>query len=82
MISALTNLGYQRAAAEKAVLAARGGKSAQGFDMLFREALGRCEMISCEDAGLPRLFPETGQPRLCNGAKPVFFRQPEVIHVL
>ena len=40
VISALVNLGYQRAAAEKALLAARGGKSPQSFDALFREALG------------------------------------------
>ena len=40
VISALVNLGYQRAAADKALLAARGGKGAQSFDMLFREALG------------------------------------------
>jgi Holliday junction DNA helicase RuvA len=39
VISALVNLGYQRAAADKALLAARGGKSAQSFDTLFREAL-------------------------------------------
>ena len=40
VISALVNLGYQRAAAEKALLAARGGKSPQSFEALFREALG------------------------------------------
>jgi Holliday junction DNA helicase RuvA len=40
VISALVNLGYQRAAADKALLAARGGKSPQSFDLLFREALG------------------------------------------
>jgi holliday junction DNA helicase RuvA len=40
VISALVNLGYPRAAADKALLAARGGKSAQSFDLLFREALG------------------------------------------
>ena len=40
VISALVNLGYQRAAADKALLAARGGKSSQSFDVLFREALG------------------------------------------
>jgi len=39
VISALVNLGYQRAAADKALLAARGGKSPQSFDLLFREAL-------------------------------------------
>jgi Holliday junction DNA helicase RuvA len=40
VISALVNLGYQRAAAEKALLAVRGGKSSQSFEVLFREALG------------------------------------------
>jgi holliday junction DNA helicase RuvA len=40
VISALVNLGYQRAAADKALLAARSGKSSQSFDVLFREALG------------------------------------------
>ena len=40
VISALVNLGYQRAAADKALLAARGSKSPQSFDVLFREALG------------------------------------------
>jgi Holliday junction DNA helicase RuvA len=40
VISALVNLGYQRAAADKALLAARGGKGPQSFDALFREALG------------------------------------------
>ena len=40
VISALVNLGYQRAAADKALLAARGGESPQSFDVLFREALG------------------------------------------
>jgi Holliday junction resolvasome RuvABC DNA-binding subunit len=41
VISALVNLGYQRAAAEKALLAARGsGAGAKSFDTLFREALG------------------------------------------
>jgi holliday junction DNA helicase RuvA len=39
VISALMNLGYQRAAAEKALLAAHGGKGPQSFDALFREAL-------------------------------------------
>ena len=39
-LSALTNLGYQRAAAEKAVaVAARSGRS-PSFDAVFREALG------------------------------------------
>lgn len=40
VISALVNLGYQRAAADKALLTARSGKSTQTFDLLFREALG------------------------------------------
>jgi holliday junction DNA helicase RuvA len=40
VISALLNLGYQRAAADKALLVARRGKSPQSFDVLFREALG------------------------------------------
>jgi Holliday junction DNA helicase RuvA len=40
VISALVNLGYQRAAAEKALQAVRGGKSSQSFEVLFREALG------------------------------------------
>jgi Holliday junction DNA helicase RuvA len=40
VISALVNLGYQRASADKALLAARSGKSPQSFDVLFREALG------------------------------------------
>jgi Holliday junction DNA helicase RuvA len=40
VISALLNLGYPRAAADKALLAARAGKSPQSFDVLFREALG------------------------------------------
>ncbi len=40
VISALVNLGYPRIAAEKALLAARSGKSPQSFDLLFREALG------------------------------------------
>ena len=40
VISALVNLGYQRAAAEKALLGARAGKGPQSFDVLFREALG------------------------------------------
>jgi holliday junction DNA helicase RuvA len=40
VISALVNLGYQRAAADKAMLVARGGKGPQSFDVLFREALG------------------------------------------
>ncbi len=40
VVSALVNLGYPRAAADKALLAARGGKSPQSFEALFREALG------------------------------------------
>jgi Holliday junction DNA helicase RuvA len=40
VISALVNLGYQRAAADKALLAARSSKSPHSFDVLFREALG------------------------------------------
>ncbi|MBI3644882.1 MAG: Holliday junction branch migration protein RuvA [Acidobacteriales bacterium] len=40
VVSALVNLGYQRTAAEKALqVAARGGKSGQSFEVLFREAL-------------------------------------------
>lgn len=39
VVSALVNLGYQRAAADKALLGARAGKSASSFDALFREAL-------------------------------------------
>jgi len=43
VISALVNLGYQRAAAEKTALAVRGGKSKEGsalnFETMFREAL-------------------------------------------
>ena len=40
VLSALVNLGYQRAAAEKAVLiATRAGKGQQNFEALFREAL-------------------------------------------
>ncbi len=40
VISALVNLGYQRAAADKALISARSGKGPQSFDVLFREALG------------------------------------------
>ena len=40
VISALVNLGYPRAAADKALHAAGSGKSSQSFDVLFREALG------------------------------------------
>ncbi len=39
VISALVNLGYQRAAADKALLATRGGNSVLSFDTLFRQAL-------------------------------------------
>jgi Holliday junction DNA helicase RuvA len=41
VLSALVNLGYQRAAAEKSLaIASRGGKTGS-FDQLFREALGQ-----------------------------------------
>jgi Holliday junction DNA helicase RuvA len=40
VISALVNLGYQRAAAEKALLVGGGSKASQTFEVLFREALG------------------------------------------
>lgn len=40
VLSALTNLGYQRAAAEKAVAVAAKGGQAASFDVMFREALG------------------------------------------
>ena len=40
VISALVNLGYQRAAAEKALLIARGSPTSQTFEVLFRSALG------------------------------------------
>jgi len=40
VLSALTNLGYQRAAAERALAAAGNGGGARSFDQLFREALG------------------------------------------
>jgi Holliday junction DNA helicase RuvA len=40
VISALVNLGYQRAAAERALIVARGSKTSQTFEVLFREALG------------------------------------------
>src|SRR3954468_24950708 len=41
VLSALTNLGYQRTAAERALAAAAGnGGGARSFDQLFREALG------------------------------------------
>jgi len=40
VLSALVNLGYQRALAEKALQAAvRGGRAAENFDGLFREAM-------------------------------------------
>ena len=40
VLSALVNLGYQRAAAEKALqVAARGGKGPESFEVVFREAL-------------------------------------------
>ncbi len=40
VLSALVNLGYQQAAAEKALQsAARDGKGEQSFDLLFREVL-------------------------------------------
>lgn len=40
VISALVNLGYQRAVAEKALQTSGKGKEAQNFDALFRAALG------------------------------------------
>lgn len=41
VLSALVNLGYQRAAAERAVgVAMRNNRSEANFDVLFREALG------------------------------------------
>src|SRR5439155_22528154 len=40
VLSALTNLGYQRAAAERALTASGNGGGARSFDQLFREALG------------------------------------------
>jgi holliday junction DNA helicase RuvA len=40
VISALVNLGYQRPAAEKALLGARNTGSSQSFDAMFRHALG------------------------------------------
>jgi holliday junction DNA helicase RuvA len=40
VLSALTNLGYQRAAAEKTLAAAVKNGKATSFDLLFREALG------------------------------------------
>ena len=41
VISALENLGYQRALAEKAVSAAANGSSGKSFDELFRKALAQ-----------------------------------------
>jgi Holliday junction DNA helicase RuvA len=41
VISALENLGYQRAIAEKAVSAAANGATAASFDELFRKALAQ-----------------------------------------
>jgi Holliday junction DNA helicase RuvA len=40
VLSALTNLGYQRATAERALGAAANGGGARSFDQMFREALG------------------------------------------
>jgi len=40
VVSALLNLGYQRAAAEKALTAATKGIKSGSFDAMFREALG------------------------------------------
>ena len=40
VISALVNLGYQRALADTALRAARAGKNSQSFDVLFRDPLG------------------------------------------
>jgi holliday junction DNA helicase RuvA len=40
VLSALVNLGYQRAAAEKALAIATKNSKGQSFDALFREALG------------------------------------------
>ncbi len=41
VLSALVNLGYQRAAAEKALATAAADKAARTFDQLFRAVLGR-----------------------------------------
>jgi Holliday junction DNA helicase RuvA len=41
VLSALVNLGYQRAAAEKAVSMVAGQGQGKPFDLLFRETLGR-----------------------------------------
>jgi Holliday junction resolvasome RuvABC DNA-binding subunit len=40
VLSALMNLGYQRAAAEKTLAAAVKNGKATSFDQIFREALG------------------------------------------
>ena len=40
VLSALLNLGYQRAAAEKTLAAAVKNGNTTSFDVLFREALG------------------------------------------
>ena len=40
VLSALTNLGYQRPLAEKAVATVAGKGKAQEFDAMFRDALG------------------------------------------
>ena len=41
VLSALVNLGYQRAAAEKALTAAAKDGSGKSFDQMFRTVLGR-----------------------------------------
>ncbi|PYX49015.1 MAG: Holliday junction branch migration protein RuvA, partial [Acidobacteria bacterium] len=41
VLSALLNLGYQRAAAEKTLVVATKAGKASSFDQLFREALGQ-----------------------------------------
>lgn len=41
VISALLNLGYQRPAAERALLAVKNGGGAENFDVLFRGALAQ-----------------------------------------
>jgi Holliday junction DNA helicase RuvA len=41
VLSALVNLGYQRAAAEKALAAVAKGGDAKSFDQMFRSVLGR-----------------------------------------
>ena len=40
VLSALMNLGYQRAVAEKAVAASMKGGKSESFEIMFREALG------------------------------------------